>query len=328
MVYLNSSLAPITCIISTLTFILCLVLYMNSSDIRLSGLNIIGYQKYQSVERKQYEYINPLIRSETSFQTVSKSICNSDKEKVELIKSVSFENLGPEYDENLRSLFYDVISNPLGGICSSLKRFGGAYRKDCHYWDGHKFVCVPELIKDIRNDECLVYTFGVSNDWSFEAEIGEMGCKVFSFDPTVDHPKQLEDNVWFEKLGLGIEKDSSRSLDSLSSILHNHGHTNTKISYLKIDIEGGEIEGLKHWFESGALDNVQQIGMEYHLNQKNNPTNYTLKLFSAIQQIYLESDFRLISFDINACYGKSHHGYPELAEIVLMRSSESNLCPN
>ena len=282
-------------------------------------LKDISVQEVQAYEKKNYEFINPLIRSMSSFKTVSNYICRSDKKKLRMLKNINFERQTPEF---LQSLFYKLISNPVGGRCANMQRFGGRYHEGCHYWDGHKFVCMPELMYDIENNECVVYSFGVSNDWTFEKALGEIGCKVFSFDPTVNHPKELEYNVWFEKLGLGKEKDDKKSLDSLKSILQKYGHTNTKISYLKIDIEGGEVDGLQSWLESKALENVQQIGMEYHLRDANS----AVKFFKSIQQLYFQYDFRLISFDINGCIGKKLHGFPEFAEIVLMRRNEYSFC--
>lgn len=325
MVNLKPSFNALTCLISTVTCFLCLALFVNfgfNTFVQLPrSLNFTTQRRVEGIEWKPNEFINPLVRSEASFLTAYQHICRSDKEKYNMIKSVDFENQSGEF---IRSLFYKFISNPVGGRCANLQRFGGRYIQDCHYWDGHKFVCMPELINDIGNNECQVYSFGVSNDWSFEKAMGEIGCKVFTFDPTVDHPKELEENVWFEKLGLSVKKDEARSLESLSSILHAYGHENTKISYLKIDIEGGEAEGLQHWFESGALSNVYQIGMEYHIRDTDSAINF----FSAIQQLHVEADFKLISFDLNGCYGKADADYPKLAEIVLMRSSHNSFCSN
>ena len=283
------------------------------------NVNEINIQKQSASKEKNNEFINPLIRSLKSFETVSNFICRSDKEKLQMLNNVNFEKQTSEF---LQNLFYKLISNPVGGRCGNLQRVGGTYLSGCHYWDGHKFVCMPELIQDIENNECLIYSFGVFNDWTFEKALGAMGCKVFSFDPSVDHPKELEHNVWFEKLGLGIEKDDAHSMDTLSSIVQKYGHENNKISYLKIDIEGGEVNGLQHWLQSGALENVQQIGMEYHLQDKDS----VVKFFKAIQKLYFQYDFRLISFDINGCYGKEHRDFPKLAEIVLMKRNRNSYC--
>ena len=39
-------------------------------------------------------------------------------------------------------------------------------------WDGHKYVCEDDFIEE---EECLVYTFGVSGDASFEDVVASKG---------------------------------------------------------------------------------------------------------------------------------------------------------
>ena len=40
-------------------------------------------------------------------------------------------------------------------------------------WDGHKYVCEDDFIEE--EEECLVYTFGVSGDASFEDVVASKG---------------------------------------------------------------------------------------------------------------------------------------------------------
>lgn len=48
--------------------------------------------------------------------------------------------------------------------------------------DGQKAVCLDTEVRPIKN-KCLVYSFGVNNEWSFEDTMDEYGCDVFAFDP-------------------------------------------------------------------------------------------------------------------------------------------------
>lgn len=43
--------------------------------------------------------------------------------------------------------------------------------------DGKKLVCMDSRF-DIKPGDCRVFSFGVNNEWSFEDEFDEFGCKV------------------------------------------------------------------------------------------------------------------------------------------------------
>ena len=44
--------------------------------------------------------------------------------------------------------------------------------------DGSKCICMDKLYLDIKNRECLVYSFGLSDDWTFEELMADLGCRV------------------------------------------------------------------------------------------------------------------------------------------------------
>ena len=264
--------------------------------------------------------VNSEIALSQSIKTIYEQICLIDKEKTELLKNIDFQSIT---NDELRDLFHQIIMNPHNGRCTALQRFGGVYRSDCKYWDGQKFMCMPDVYEDIENNECLIYSFGIANDYSFEQALGLLGCKVFTFDPYVRYPPKIAKNVYFEKLGVANKNDPPNLLKTLSSIFSAKNHSNTKITYLKIDIEGNEIDGLDEWLKSGALDNVQQIALEYHLQD----TISTLKFFNAVMNLYFKGDYRLISYDLNGCAKCDlNAGYHKAAEIVLMRTSKRSPC--
>ena len=86
--------------------------------------------------------------------------------------------------------------------CNIKTRIGGRYFPKCHVMDGQKYVCMDELIKDILNHDCIVYSFGVGWDLSFEEKIAEMGCNVLAYDPTIDHAPHHLQNISFKKIGV------------------------------------------------------------------------------------------------------------------------------
>ncbi|XP_046368096.2 probable methyltransferase-like protein 24 [Haliotis rufescens] len=127
---------------------------------------------------------------------------------------------------------------------------------------------------------CLVYSFGIWDDWSFDDAMGALGCEVHSFDPSIG----LKDfnrskNVHFHDIGLsGTDSDSYVAtkdiyvknkqiwkIRRLESIMKMLGHTNRHIDVLKIDVETSEWPTAKDLAESGVLSKVRQFAVEWHL---------------------------------------------------------------
>ena len=73
---------------------------------------------------------------------------------------------------------------------------------DC--FDGVKHVCTDKIMDVIKKGKCLVYSFGLSMDWSFERTMAAIGCTVRAFDPTSTQPDTVNHkNINFYKIGIG-----------------------------------------------------------------------------------------------------------------------------
>jgi len=69
--------------------------------------------------------------------------------------------------------------------------------------DGHKYVCLDDFFEDVMNQKCLIYSFGINNEWSFENNMIDIGCTIRSFDPTIDgSSKPKNELISFRKVGL------------------------------------------------------------------------------------------------------------------------------
>ena len=67
--------------------------------------------------------------------------------------------------------------------CNVFYEFGGVVINNTYrYKDGQKSVCLDEGLKPVINN-CLVYSFGIDNEWSFDDDMAKLGCDVYSFDP-------------------------------------------------------------------------------------------------------------------------------------------------
>ena len=116
---------------------------------------------------------------------------------------------------------------------------------------------------------CIIYSFGISYDFSFDDATSEIyGCNVYSFDPSMNKPSHKHsERVWFYNVGIA-EKDYTNdkgwSLRTLGSIMEMLNHTGHQIDILKMDVESSEWPFLTQVLNTHILDNVGQLYFEFH----------------------------------------------------------------
>jgi hypothetical protein len=178
------------------------------------------------------------------------------------------------------------------GQCEQ-RRFG-------HEGDGGWYACIEpgsSSEDDVRflgqqpDSPCLVYSFGIRDDWTFDVAMRDAGCEVHSFDPTIGTPRRCRwgsdllphgcqpSGIEFHPIGLGavdgeklqVDEDSAKhggagELKSLSTIRRELGHQERELTILKFDIEGSEWPILQQ-IAAGSSDaggKVAQILTEIH----------------------------------------------------------------
>ena len=309
------------------------------------GLSVfVYYRKEASKDVEMHENVHKILKHvkediadsvghhnyHRSYHKYQKKLCDLDKQSIDKLSkySVSADQLHNDTKnaKYVQDFFHGFIQNPHLSFCKEIKRFGGRYLRFCKYFDGQKYVCMDNFIKDIASSECLIYSFGVANDWTFEDIMDELGCKVYAFDGMVNYPKRRGKNIHFENIFIGSENSKIKNTQTIPTILNRYGHTNTRISYLKMDIEGHEMQVLPKALDEGTLTNVQQIGMEYHINDDAKKTDIFTRF---LRKLYFEGKYRLISYDVNACNQnlmKTTGNYYNLAEIVLMKINDNDNC--
>ncbi|XP_037782123.1 methyltransferase-like protein 24 [Penaeus monodon] len=123
--------------------------------------------------------------------------------------------------------------------------------------DGKKFLCLDERFRLDRND-CVVLSFGVNNEWSFEDDAERLGCKVYAFDPSMgvrDHLRSR--SIRFFSLGISdyqgemnvsqlIDIRAGRGkelpVDRYENIVRRLGLEGRVIDFVKMDIELSELD--------------------------------------------------------------------------------------
>jgi FkbM family methyltransferase len=153
-----------------------------------------------------------------------------------------------------------------------------------------KVVCNPQLLQSA--DPCVIYSFGVGWDTTFEIAMLRMAphCKVRVFDPTTTSEKfwamvraQTPEGqaapqspaLTFEQVGLASKsmedyregmlwngKESIR-VRTLQDLMAQHG--DEQLTILKVDVEGSEWTALHQAGEVGTLAHVDQLLLEVHM---------------------------------------------------------------
>lgn len=158
--------------------------------------------------------------------------------------------------------------------CSLVHDFGGVMLKNPSGLSGQKSVCLDPKVSP-QSENCLVYSFGISSEWSFEEAMEKYGCDVYCFDPSMgkkqhDHSPQIHFFPW----ALSSSKNNRKrgpnrlryhSLSSIYNLLSTY-HGNRTIDYLNIDKDFGGWEVISDVMNSSNLLNrIRQFAVKIHL---------------------------------------------------------------
>ncbi|XP_018018344.1 uncharacterized protein LOC108674871 [Hyalella azteca] len=188
--------------------------------------------------------------------------------------------------------FFEYIEEAAG--CKSLKTFGGVKYGRSRIIDGEKAVCLDANVAPTPGS-CTVLSFGINNEWSFDDAMEEYGCKVYAFDPSMRRRAHLRRHkIHFQPWGLGgatgqvtFRNNKTPIIGQVYTyrdVLKKINESNSVIDYLKIDIEGSEVDFFNNVLSDDVelLANVKQIGMEIHPGRS---TTSRDKIWSQIRQL-------------------------------------------
>ena len=112
----------------------------------------------------------------------------------------------------------------------------------------------------------IAYSFGISNDVSFDKDIASKGYDVFMYDHTIEGlPKQEKENPRFHffRQGIADGKTQDERLKSLEYFISQNHHENQRDMILKMDVEGAEW-GFLESVKTETLSQFSQLIFEFH----------------------------------------------------------------
>lgn len=169
--------------------------------------------------------------------------------------------------------------------CPDIRRLG-------RLGDGGKWICGMSLLTSRIDKPCLVYSFGISTDASFEEEILlRTSCMIYAFDPSIGSlpkPSFIDLIYWdelkrtriiFHKLALSDSSGSSKQhalMAHLYDIMNRYNHS--YIDILKVDIEGAEWLLFDDLFQNSNKERtplpVGQLLIELHYQSMTKTNNF------------------------------------------------------
>lgn len=119
------------------------------------------------------------------------------------------------------------------------------------------------IMPDDFNSTLRAYSFGISNDVSWDKDIASRGIEVFMYDPTIPCLPEENSHFHFYKKGISGKDLPEEDLFSMETILDWNGDSNNRNLILKMDVEGAEWEFLED-VSSEVLGQFIQMTFEWH----------------------------------------------------------------
>ncbi len=183
------------------------------------------------------------------------------------------------------------------------------------------------LLDDTVNFDS-VYSFGISNEISFEKEMAELGKAVYMYDHTIDGIPENHPKFFFHRKGIAGTDRPDEQLFSLETLISENGNKNNSNMLLKLDVEGAEFEVFEK-VDLQALSQFRQIAIEIHWLAKLWEQDFRKTFVNGMRRL-------LTNFSIVHVHANNNRqavfieGFPiaDVLEITLVRSDIVSLRPS
>jgi hypothetical protein len=149
------------------------------------------------------------------------------------------------------------------------------------------------MLDDFTNSN-IAYSFGISNDVSWDLDMANKGFEVYQYDHTIT--KLPQNNKHFHYFHTGITGDpacENKDLKTIETILSENRHIGLNNIILKMDVEGAEWSFINH-SPIAVLSQFSQMVFELHnlidINKKDKIIPALEKLNETHQLIYIHAN--------------------------------------
>jgi len=188
------------------------------------------------------------------------------REHWERVDNKSLRAPAPEKPKDKKGYekIYNMIQNVQRDACSQVYVLKGENAKEP---DVH--ICL-----DTVKHPCVVYSFGIADNWIFDDYMVSRGCDVFSFDPSMSVGKHWRSqHHLFEPIGIGAISGTHQGASTLyggktdykvltlHDIMKRYNHTH--VDMIRMDVESAEWSVLEHWHATKTWP--KQLLLEIHM---------------------------------------------------------------
>ncbi len=175
----------------------------------------------------------------------------------QLNKAISYiQHLNIENNKIKESIifqnFHEIIS-----LFSPMDISNATYRRVGRDYDGG-YVMLDDFSSDNTD---AAYSFGISDDVSWDEEIAKLGINIFMYDHTIY--KLPKENKHFKFFKQGVTGKPEVGLETLSNLIAINGHEQSDNLIMKMDIEGYEWSVFEET-KSEVIGQFSQIVIEFH----------------------------------------------------------------
>ena len=159
----------------------------------------------------------------------------------------------------------------------------------------------------------IAYSFGISNDVSFDKDMAARGYDVFMYDHTIEKLPEENNKFHFFRQGIADGTTQDERLKTLEYFITQNNHENKRDMILKMDVEGAEW-GFLESVKPETLAKFSQLTFEFH--DMSNPSKHE-KILSALRKINATHQLIHLHANNNGFYiSMGDKNFPDVIELT------------